>query len=111
MNRGHGHFLALRIRFEDAEVGDQSGRPLGGYAELLAVAAAIAVPERGEEVELLHKAAFALIHDDGDLAARGRDFGRATAAWQPHLGLVVGADYRGVEVGVFVDLGAAEKPD
>ena len=103
--------LVSRIGLEDAEIGDELGRPLGLDAEPRAVIAALAVAERGDEVELLDEAARRLAHDDEDLAAGGGDLRRAAAAGQPHLRLVVGADHRGVEVGEAVDLRAAEEAD
>ena len=85
--------------------------PLGRHAEPLAMAGAIAVAQRGDEIELVDERALALRHDDEHLAAGGGDLRRAAAARQPHLRLVVGADDRGVEVGEAVDLGAAEEAD
>src|SRR5690348_13801697 len=80
VNRHHGHLLRGGIRLEDAEIGDQPGRPLGPDAEPRAVIAALAVAERGEEVDLLDEAALEVVHDDEDLAARRRDLGRPAAA-------------------------------
>ena len=57
MDRGHDHFLGRRVGLEDAEIGDELGRALGLEAEARAVVAALAVAERGEEVELLDEAA------------------------------------------------------
>ena len=85
--------------------------PLVLIAEPGAVVAALAVAERGDEVELVDEAARRLPHDDEDLAAGDRDLRRAAAAGQPHLRLVVGADHRGVEIGEAVDLRAAEEAD
>src|SRR5215467_1581657 len=111
MDRYHGHFLGDAVRLEDAEIGNQPGRSLGLDAEARAVIAALAVTERGEEVDLLDEAAFEVVHDDEDLAARGRDLGRAAAARQPCLRLVIVAHHRSVEVGEPVDLRAAEEAD
>ena len=106
-----GHLLGLRIGLEHRQIGDQLGRALGLDAELGAAVAARDVADRGDEIELVDEAALALRHDDENLAAGGGDLRRAAAAGQPHLRLVVGADHRGVEIGVFVDLRAAEKAD
>ena len=93
------------------EVGDQQRRALGVDAEPLAMVAAVAMAERGVEVDLLDHAAQRLLHGDVDLARRGRDLRRAAAARQPRLRLAVVADHRGVDVAEFVELGRAQKAD
>ncbi len=47
--------LVFGIRLQDAEIGDQLGRALGRDAEPLAVVAALAVAERGEEIDLVRR--------------------------------------------------------
>ena len=111
MDRDHRHLFGLRIGLEHAEIGDEPRRALGLHAEPRAMVAALAVAERGDEIELVDEAALALRHDDENLAAGSGDLRRAAAARQPHLRLVVGADHRRVEIGVLVDLRAAEKAD
>ena len=103
--------LVSRVGLEDREIGDELGRALGLDAEPGALVAALAVAERGDEIELADEAARRLPHDDEDLAAGDGDFRRAAAAGQPRLRLVVGADHRGVEIGEAVDLRAAEEAD
>src|SRR5215218_7708074 len=52
MQRHHGEFLAHRVGLPDGEVGDQQRRSSGLDAEALAMVAAIAMAEGGEEVDL-----------------------------------------------------------
>src|SRR6266508_1260305 len=69
MDRDDRHLLALGTGLEHGEIGDELGRALGRNTLPRAVAAALAVAERGDEVELLDEAAPVLAHDDEDLAA------------------------------------------
>jgi len=109
MDRHHGHFLRPRIGLEHAQIRDELRRPLGPHPQAGAMVAAFAVAERGDEIEFFHEAAPALRHGDEDFPARYRDFWSAAAARQAHLGAGIGAHHRGVEIGVSVDLGAAQK--
>src|SRR5438552_2732935 len=61
MNGNDGHFARLWIGLEHTEIRYQPGRALGIDAEARAMAAAFAVTERGDEIELVDKAALALI--------------------------------------------------
>src|SRR5262245_18814176 len=67
--------------------------------------------DRRHEIEPVDEAALALRHDDEDLAAGSGDLRRAAATRQPNFRLVVGTDHRRIEIGIFVDLRAAEEPD
>src|SRR5262249_28535456 len=109
VNRRYRHFLRHRIGLKDAEVGDQPGRALGREPKPRAMVAALAMAHGGDEVELLGKSARRLAHDDEYLAAGAGDRGRAAAAREPYLGLVIIADHGGVEIGEAVDLRAAEE--
>src|SRR5262249_12602991 len=62
MNGHHRHFSAVRIRFEDAKIGDELGGALRPKPESLTVVAAFAVAERRDKIKLVHKAAPGLIH-------------------------------------------------
>ena len=53
----------------DAEIGDHPRGSLGLDAERARLLAAVAVAERGDEVELVDEGALRLRHDDEDLAA------------------------------------------
>src|SRR5947208_2456535 len=66
---------------------------------------------RSDEIELVDEAALALRHDDEDLATGGGDLRRAAAAGQTNLRFLVRANDGCVEIGVFVDLRAAEEAD
>src|SRR5712671_7081565 len=79
MNRTHDHFLGYRIRFENAQIGDQFGRPLGLEPKTRPVIAAFAVPHGGDKVELVREGAFGLRHDDENLPAGTGDFRRTAA--------------------------------
>ena len=68
-------------------------------------------PDRRAEVELLDERARRLLEDHERLLARRRDLGRAAAARQPHLRVVVVADHGAVEIAVAIDLGGAQEPD
>ena len=111
MDGGDGHLAAHRIGLQDAEIGDEPGRALGAQAEPRPMLAALAMPQRGDEVEPLDEVSFRLAHDDENLAAAGADLGRPAAARQPGARLVIGADHGGVDIGEAVDLGAAEETD
>ena len=102
----------LGVGLEDAEVGDHAGRALAAQAELLAVARAGPVADRGDEVDLLDERAGALAHDHDHLPAGRGDLRRPAGAGQAHLRVVVvAADHGRVDVGVAVDLGGAEEAD
>ena len=111
MDRDHRHLFGFRIGLENTEIRDQPRRALRFHAKIFAMLAAFAMTERRDEIELVHKAALALRHDDENLAAGIGDLRRAAAAGQPHLRLVIGADHGRVEIGIFIDLCTAEKTD
>src|SRR6185312_14034260 len=67
--------------------------------------------DRRHEIELVDEAALALRHNDEDLATGGGNLRGAAAAGQTNFRFVVGTDDRCIEIGVFVDLCAAEEAD
>src|SRR5215211_7386127 len=77
VDRDQLELAVLRAWAQDTEVGDDDGRAGPGEVQLLAGPAAVAVADRGHEVELLDEAALRLAHDHDDLPRGGRDLRRA----------------------------------
>src|SRR6185437_10642229 len=100
--------LAGLVEPVDPQAGDHHGRTLS--LPLLRTVAAQVTRTR-DEVDRVDERALRLRHDDEDLLRVDRDLARAARARQPHLGLRVVADRRGVEVAVAVDLRAAQEAD
>ena len=67
--------------------------------------------DRGDEVHLAHEGALRVAQQNDHAAGRARDLRRAAGAGQAHLGRVVVADHRGVDVAEAVDLRGAEEAD
>src|SRR5207344_1767897 len=105
------HFFRHRIRLENGEIGDQSGRTFRLHSELASAVAARYVTDRSDEIELVDEAPLALRHDNEDLAARGRDLRRTAATRQPDFRFVIGSDHCRVQIGELVDLRTTEKAD
>ena len=85
--------------------------PTAAQPESLAIALAVAEADGSTEVATLDESTCRLAHDHHHGAGGRSDFGRAACAWQTGLRRLVRADDGRVDVGVLVELGAAEEPD
>ncbi len=112
VDRRQHELTRLRVRPQNAEVGDDPARASAGQAEALPAARSVAESDRRHEVDPIDERAPGLPDHDDDFLAGGRDLGRAARARQPdgRMG-VVGADHRGVDVAELVQLRRAEEAD
>ena len=109
---GQVHTLGLFVELHDAQVGNHHlGTTVAGQAGALTTARAVHPAAGGDVVDLLHEAAFLVLHHDDGVAV-GSDAVGAAGTGETGLGLDIVAlavDAGGVHVAVGIDLGAADE--
>src|SRR5690606_20279324 len=101
--------VRLRIRLEDAEIGDDDRGP--GAAMAATALSPATEADRRDEVDLGDECPAAVTQHHDHLPGRGGYLRRPAGPRQPDVGLVVPSDDGRVEVAEAVDLGGRQEPD
>ncbi len=101
----------MRIRLEDAKVGDYRLRACTGKAQASPVVTAFAEANGGYKIELAHEGAGRMAEDDQNALGRACDLRGTARAWKACLRSFIRTDHRGVDVSEAVNLGRTEKAD
>ena len=104
---GDHQLLGLRIRLEDAQVGDHHGGAAADVRDVVPGLAVTAEANGGHEVHVLHEGAPGVLYGNEHFLGVSGNLRGATATGQANPGLTVIADQSGVQVGVAVEGAAA----
>ncbi len=107
MQRGDHELMGALFRLHGAQVGDDADRASARQAQTFARITALAMTDRGDEIELVDKRTRRLFKDDQHAFRRTGNLRRATGTRQTHFRRVVVAHHGGIDIAVIATGGMA----